>query len=89
MFHLPLSCIMELASWWIQLCHFIFAEPFYLFVIEIFFCWQDKPRSPIKQFEYKHDQLSISCAKIAKVKAADRRGFRISSLEILPASFNQ
>ncbi|QCD81663.1 mitogen-activated protein kinase kinase kinase 5 [Vigna unguiculata] len=51
--------------------------------------FMDKPRSPIKQFEYKHDQLSISCAKIAKVKAADRRGFRISSLEILPASFNQ
>ncbi|XP_047155372.1 mitogen-activated protein kinase kinase kinase 5-like [Vigna umbellata] len=51
--------------------------------------FMDKPRSPIKQFEYKHDQLSISCAKIAKVKAADRRGFLISSLEILPASLNQ
>ncbi|WVZ23878.1 hypothetical protein V8G54_002422 [Vigna mungo] len=52
--------------------------------------FMDKPRSPIKQFEYKHDQLSsISCAKIAKVKAADRRGFLISSLEILPASLDQ
>ncbi|XP_014510690.1 mitogen-activated protein kinase kinase kinase 5 isoform X2 [Vigna radiata var. radiata] len=50
--------------------------------------FMDKPRSPIKQFDNKHDQLSISCAKIAKVKAADRRGFLISSLEILPASLD-
>ncbi|CAJ1942745.1 unnamed protein product [Sphenostylis stenocarpa] len=49
----------------------------------------DKPHSPIKQSEYKHDQLSISCANIAKGKAADRRGFLIPSLDILPAYLGQ
>lgn len=49
----------------------------------------DKPLSPIQKSEYKLDRSSISCANIAKGKAADRRGFPIPSLDILPAFLDQ
>lgn len=45
--------------------------------------FMDKPHSPSRQTE--HDQLSIPCTKIATGKAAERRGFLIPSLDILPA----
>ncbi|XP_057726819.1 mitogen-activated protein kinase kinase kinase 5-like [Arachis stenosperma] len=43
------------------------------------------PHSPTGHLENIPDQISISCEKIAKLKAAERRGILIPSLDILPA----
>lgn len=51
--------------------------------------FMDKPHSPSRQSENKHDQLSVPCTNIAKGKAAERRGFLIPSLDILPAHWDQ
>ncbi|KAK7386464.1 hypothetical protein VNO78_26709 [Psophocarpus tetragonolobus] len=50
--------------------------------------FMDKPHSPCRQSENKHDQLSIPCAKIAMGKAAERPGFLVPSLDVLPAYLN-
>lgn len=52
-------------------------------------CFMDKPHSPRGQSENKSDQMSIPSAKIAKGKAAERRGFLVPSLDILPAYWDQ
>ncbi|RZB57386.1 Mitogen-activated protein kinase kinase kinase 5 isoform B [Glycine soja] len=51
--------------------------------------FMDKPHTPSGQSENRYGQFSTPCAKIAKGKAAERRGFLISSLDILPAYFDQ
>ncbi|KAK7263100.1 hypothetical protein RJT34_30684 [Clitoria ternatea] len=51
--------------------------------------FMDKQQSPKGQSENKPDQSSIPCGKMVKGKAAERRGFPISSLDILPAHWNQ
>ncbi|RDX98524.1 Mitogen-activated protein kinase kinase kinase 5, partial [Mucuna pruriens] len=51
--------------------------------------FMDKPHSPSRQSENNYDQLSIPSAKITKGKAAERRGFLIHSLDILPAHWDQ
>ncbi|KAG5040123.1 hypothetical protein JHK85_012599 [Glycine max] len=51
--------------------------------------FMDKPHTPSRQSENSYDQLSTPCAKIAKGKAAERRGFLISSFDILPAYLDQ
>lgn len=60
-----------------------------LLVLKYFLCWQDKPHSPRGQSENKSDQMSIPSVKIAKGKAAERRGFLVPSLDILPAYWDQ
>ncbi|KAK7331115.1 hypothetical protein VNO77_25329 [Canavalia gladiata] len=51
--------------------------------------FMDKPHSPGGQPENKPDQLSVPSAKIENGKAAERRGFLIPSLDILPAYWDQ
>ncbi|KAK7251079.1 hypothetical protein RIF29_33963 [Crotalaria pallida] len=49
----------------------------------------DKPHSPRGQSDNKSDQMSISSANIARGKAAERRGFLVPSLDILPSYWGQ
>ncbi|XP_027346961.1 mitogen-activated protein kinase kinase kinase 5-like [Abrus precatorius] len=52
-------------------------------------CFMDKPLSPRKYSENKSDQLSVPSTNIAKGKAAERRGFFLPSIDILPAHWDQ
>ncbi|CAL0312793.1 unnamed protein product [Lupinus luteus] len=51
--------------------------------------FMDKPQSSRALSINKSDPMSIPCAKIAKVKAAERRGFLVPSLDILPSYWDQ
>lgn len=68
----------------------MFAKPCSL-VLKLFVgTWQDKPQhSPRGQSENKAYQMSTPSTKIANGKAAERRGFLVPSLDILPAYCDQ